>query len=147
MKRIARSAIVAHAAAELYALVEAIEKYPQFLPWCLATRVHERGPGGTRATLTVGLRGLKQSLTTQNANRPGESIDLRLVEGPFRRFAAAWRFTPLSPQACRIEFSLEYEFSSRTLGKLLAPLFDQIADTMVDAFTRRAAEVYGRAQG
>ncbi len=69
------------------------------------------------------------------------------MEGPFRRFAAAWRFTPLSPQACRIEFSLEYEFSSRTLGKLLAPLFDQIADTMVDAFTRRAGEVYGRAQG
>ena len=147
MKRIARSAIVERAAAELYALVEDIERYPQFLPWCLATRVHERGLRGTRATLTVGLRGLKQSFTTQNENRPGEAIDLRLVEGPFRRFAAAWRFTPLAPAACRIDFSLEYEFSSRALARLLAPLFDQIADTTVDAFIRRAEEVYGRAQG
>ncbi len=147
MKRTARSAIVEHAAREMFDLVEDIESYPKFLPWCLGATVQERGPAGTRATLTVGLRGLKQAFTTQNANRPGESIDLRLVEGPFRRFAAAWRFTPLSAQACRTEFSLEYEFSSRALGRLLAPLFDQIADTMVDAFTRRAEEVYGRAQG
>ena len=138
MKRIARSAIVERAAPEMFDLVEDIESYPKFLPWCLDATVHERSAAGTRATLTVGLRGLKQSFTTQNENRPGESIDLRLVEGPFRRFAAAWRFTPLSPRACRIEFSLEYEFSSRTLAKLLAPLFDHIADTMVDAFTRRA---------
>jgi len=138
MKRIARSAIVEHAAREMFDLVEDIESYPKFLPWCLDATVHERSAAATRATLTVGMRGLRQSFTTQNENRAGESIDLRLAEGPFRRFAAAWRFTSLSPDACRIEFSLEYEFSSRALGKLLAPLFDHIADTMVDAFTRRA---------
>src|SRR5712692_2703233 len=138
MKRIARSAIVAHAAAELYALVEAIEKYPRFLPWCLATRVHERGPDGTRATLTVGLHGMKQAFTTQNANHAGESIEMRLLRGPFRHFSAAWRFRAAGERACHIEFSMEYEFASRTLGKLLAPLFDHIADTMVDAFTHRA---------
>ena len=142
MKKVARSAIVEHSAAEMYALVEDIEAYPGFLPWCLAAVVHERRAGTTRATLTAGLAGLQQSFTTLNENRPGEAIDLRLVEGPFRHFGAQWRFVPLSPQACRIEFSLQYEFSSRALGRLLAPLFDGIADSMVDAFVRRAAQVY-----
>jgi ribosome-associated toxin RatA of RatAB toxin-antitoxin module len=142
VKQIARSAIVEHSAAEMYALVEDIEAYPQFLSWCVAAEVLERKPGSTRATLTVGVGGLRHSFTTRNENRPGEAIDMHLVEGPFRRFAGEWRFAPLSPRACRIEFSLQYEFSSRTLGRLLSPLFDGIADSMVDAFVRRAAQVY-----
>lgn len=146
MKKIARSAIVEHSAEQLYALVEDIEAYPRFLPWCVATQVLERVPGRTRAMLTVGMSGLRQAFTTENDNRPGEAIDMQLVEGPFRRFGATWRFSRLSDQACRIDFSLEYEFSSRALGRLLEPLFDKIADTMVDAFTRRAAEVYGTAR-
>jgi ribosome-associated toxin RatA of RatAB toxin-antitoxin module len=145
MKRITRSAIASHSAAELYALVEDIESYPRFLPWCLSTAVHERQAGTTRATLTVGVSGLRQSFTTLNENRPGEAIDLRLVEGPFKAFAAGWRFTPLGAAACKIEFSLEYEFASRALAGLLEPLFDRIADTMVDAFARRADEVHGTA--
>jgi ribosome-associated toxin RatA of RatAB toxin-antitoxin module len=144
MKRIARSAIVEHSAATLYALVEGIESYPEFLPWCLEAIVEERGIMTTRATLTVGVRGLKQSFTTQNENRPGESIEMRLLHGPFRHFRGAWRFIALGPDACRIEFSLEFQFASRALAKLLEPLFEQIADTMVDAFKRRADEVYGR---
>ena len=146
MKRIARSAIVERSAAQIYALVDDIEAYPSFLPWCVAARVEERAAAGTRATLTVGVRGLRQSFTTLNRGRPGKAIDLSLVQGPFRHFAAAWRFTALSEQASRIEFSLEYDFSSRALAKLLEPLFERIADTMIDAFTRRAAEVYGRAE-
>jgi ribosome-associated toxin RatA of RatAB toxin-antitoxin module len=142
MKRIARSAIVEHSAAEMYALVEDIESYPGFLPWCSGAAVHERRPGSTRATLTVGVRGLSHAFTTRNENRPGEAIDMHLVEGPFRRFEGHWRFVPLAARACRIEFSLRYEFSSRSLGRVLAPLFDGIADSMVEAFVRRAAEVY-----
>jgi ribosome-associated toxin RatA of RatAB toxin-antitoxin module len=126
----------------MYALVEDIEAYPGFLPWCTAAVVHERRPGATKATLTVGAGRLRHSFTTQNDNRPGEAIDLRLVEGPFRRFAGHWRFVPLAPRACRIEFSLRYEFSSRALGRVLAPLFHGIADSMVEAFVRRAAQVY-----
>jgi ribosome-associated toxin RatA of RatAB toxin-antitoxin module len=146
MKRIRRSAIVEHAAAELYALVDDIESYPQFLPWCVAARVHDRTPSTTRATLTVGLKGLRQSFTTQNDNRAAEAIDMRLVEGPFRNFSAAWRFSALSAGACKIDFSLEYEFSSRMLARMLEPLFDRIADTMVDAFARRADQVHGAAK-
>ena len=142
MKQIARSAIVEHSAAEMYALVEDIEAYPRFLPWCAAAVVHERRPDATKATLTVGLGGLRHSFTTLNENRPGEAIDMRLVEGPFRHFHGEWRFVPLGAHASRIEFTLQYEFSSRTLGRLLAPLFDGIADSMVEAFVRRAAEVY-----
>jgi ribosome-associated toxin RatA of RatAB toxin-antitoxin module len=141
MKRIARSAIVEHTAAEMYALVEDIEAYPSFLPWCAQSIVHERHPGRTRATVTARLGALRQSFTTENDNRPGEAITMRLVKGPFRRFTGEWRFVPLGDKACRIEFELEYEFASRTLGKVLAPLFDGIADSMVDAFVRRAHEV------
>jgi ribosome-associated toxin RatA of RatAB toxin-antitoxin module len=142
MKKIARTAIVEHSAEAMHALVEDVEAYPRFLPWCRAARVLERGAGGTRASLTVGLRGLRQSFTTLNQSQPGRSIDMRLVEGPFRRFDADWRFVPLSPDACRIEFSLAYEFSRRSLGRLLAPLFDGIADSMVEAFVRRAGEIH-----
>jgi ribosome-associated toxin RatA of RatAB toxin-antitoxin module len=143
MRRVTRSAIVPHSAAKLYALVDDIESYPRFLPWCTRAEVKSRSPGSTLATLTVGMRGVKQSFTTQNANRAPEAIDLKLVEGPFRRFAAAWRFQPLGEQACKVEFSMEFEFSSRALAALLQPLFERIADSMVDAFTRRADEVHG----
>jgi ribosome-associated toxin RatA of RatAB toxin-antitoxin module len=142
MKRIVRSAIVEHTAVQMYALVDDIESYPKFLPWCLAAAVHHRTPHSVRATLTAGMRGVRQSFTTQNANHPGHSIDMRLVHGPFRRFAAAWHFKPLSAHACKIEFALEYELSG-PLARVLAKLFDQIADTMVDAFTRRADEIHG----
>jgi ribosome-associated toxin RatA of RatAB toxin-antitoxin module len=143
MKRIARSAIVEHSAPEMFALVDDVESYPRFLPWCTAARVEERSGASVRATLTVGMRGLRQSFTTHNELRPGEGIDMRLVQGPFRRFAAAWRFRPLSEEACSVEFSLEYELAG-PLARLLEPLFDRIADTMVDAFTRRAGELYGK---
>jgi len=138
MKRIARSAIVERSAAELYALVEDIESYPRFLPWCLSAHVHERSPGRTVATLEVGVKGVRQSFTTENANRPGHAIDMRLLEGPFRRFAAHWRFSALGGHAAKIEFVLAYEFSSRLLAKALDPLFAHIADSMVKAFAERA---------
>lgn len=138
MKRIARSAIVERSAEALYALVEDIESYPSFLPRCLAAEVRERVPGRTVATLTFGFPGLRQSFTTENTNQPGRAIDMRLVEGPFRQFAAAWVFTPLGGEAAKIEFSLAYEFANPLLAKTLAPLFANLADSMVEAFRRRA---------
>jgi ribosome-associated toxin RatA of RatAB toxin-antitoxin module len=136
---------VPHAAQAIYALVEDIESYPRFLPWCHEAKVLERAPGHTRAALTVGVRGVRQSFTTRNENRPGESIAMRQEQGPFRAFTAQWRFRALAAHSCEVEFTLEYEFAGRVLAKLLEPVFDRIADTMVDAFTRRAGEVYGGA--
>src|SRR5438270_11057853 len=99
MKRVDRSAIVEHSAAQIFALVDGIEAYPRFLPWCVAAGVEERGPAGTRASLTVGVRGLRQSFITLNRSRRGDAIDLSLVRGPFRLFAAPSRFTALSARA------------------------------------------------
>jgi ribosome-associated toxin RatA of RatAB toxin-antitoxin module len=139
MKRIIRSAIVECSADAFYGLVEEIEAYPSFLPWCSAVQVRERAPGRTIATLTLAAKGLHHSFTTENANRPGLSIDMRLLEGPFKRFGAHWRFTPLSDHAAKVEFTLEYEFSSRVVAALLNPLFSRLADDTVTAFARRAA--------
>jgi ribosome-associated toxin RatA of RatAB toxin-antitoxin module len=143
MKRIARSALVEHSAAEMYALVEHIEAYPEFLPWCREARVRERTPERTVATLAVGLKGLRYEFTTENANRPHESIELALREGPFRHFAAHWRFAALGPQAARIEFAMEYEFAGTVVSRALGPVFGAIANTMVDAFKRRADAIHG----
>src|SRR5258706_4245222 len=123
MKKISRSAIVEHSAAQIYALVEDIEAYPKFLPWCREARVHERAAAETRATLTIGVGGLRQSVTTRNENRPGEAIDMRLVESPFREFTATWRFSPLSAGALPVQFSLPDEFSSRNPGPPPRPAF------------------------
>lgn len=143
MKEISRSAIVEHSAAEMYQLVDDIAAYPRFLPWCLEARVDDPGPP-KRATLTAGLKGIRQSFTTLNENHAARSIDMRLVEGPFRHFSASWRFTPLTEHACQIQFSMRYQFTSGPVSRLLAPLFNQIADTMVEAFTRRADELHPR---
>lgn len=138
MKSLTRSAIVECSAAAFYALVEDIESYPQFLPWCAAAGVRERTGSRTVATLTLAVKGVKQSFTTANQNDPGRAIDMRLLEGPFRHFQAGWRFTPLSESACKVEFSIAYEFSSALVGRLLDPVFGRIADSTVDAFRKRA---------
>jgi ribosome-associated toxin RatA of RatAB toxin-antitoxin module len=138
MKRIARSAIVECSAEAFYALVEDIEAYPTFLPWCAAAQVRERTAGRTVATLTLGVKGVRQSFTTENSNQPGRAIDMALLEGPFKRFGAHWRFTPLAAEAAKVEFTLEYEFSSRVVAALLEPVFSRLADGTVEAFARRA---------
>jgi len=145
MKRIARSAIIEHPAEAMFALVERIEAYPEFLPWCREARVLERDGARTRATLAVGLKGLRYAFTTENDNRPPSAIELKLVQGPFRHFAARWRFEPLGAQATRAQFEMEYAFSGPLVSRALGPLFEHIADTMVDAFKRRADAVYGSA--
>ena len=146
MKEIARSAIVEHTPEQMYGLVDDIESYPRFLPWCQDARVEEIA-GRKRATLTAGMAAVRQSFTTENENQPGRTIEMRLVEGPFRLFTATWRFAPLVSLGCHVEFALRYEFASRVLGRVLEPLFDKIAHTMVDAFTRRADELYGQHPG
>jgi ribosome-associated toxin RatA of RatAB toxin-antitoxin module len=137
MKRISRSAIVECGAADFCDLVEAIESYPEFLPWCVAAEFHERAPGRSTATLTLAAKGLRYSLTTENTHVRGQSIEMRLVKGPFKTFTAAWRFTPLGAAACKAEYTMEYEFSSRMVAAVLEPVFRRIADSTVDAFTKR----------
>jgi ribosome-associated toxin RatA of RatAB toxin-antitoxin module len=143
MRRIARSAIVECSPRQVYDLVEDIESYPQFLPWCVATQVRERTPGRTVATIVVGTP-LPQAFTTENTNVPGDSIDMRLLEGPFRTFEAHWKFAALGTAGTKIEFAIAYEFADPIAAMALERLFDHIAGTMVDAFTRRAERLYAK---
>jgi ribosome-associated toxin RatA of RatAB toxin-antitoxin module len=138
MKKVSRSAIVECSAEKFYGLVEAIESYPEFLPWCAAAEVLERAPGRTVAKLTLAIPGVRQSFTTENHNIPGRSMEMRLVEGPFRKFEASWHFTPLGKDACKAEFSLKYEFASPIAATALQPVFNRLADSTVEAFSRRA---------
>jgi ribosome-associated toxin RatA of RatAB toxin-antitoxin module len=144
MTGVSRSALVLFSAGQMFDLVEGVEQYPQFLPWCSGTAVSHRDPLITHATININYRGIKQSFSTENRKQPPELMSIRLVEGPFRALDGEWRFTPLGADACRIDFRLNYEFSSTLLEKLVGPVFGHIAGTMVDAFLKRADSVYGR---
>jgi len=133
-----RQAIVPHSAQRMYALVEDIESYPLFLPWCSRTEVVERSTGRVVATIHVDFRGVRQAFTTANRMQPGERIEMALVRGPFRDLAGEWRFRALSAAGCRVEFALAYQLASPLVGRVVGPVFDHIANTFVDAFVRRA---------
>ena len=145
MSTVGRSAIVNHSAQEMFSLVSDVESYPRFLPWCDRASVSERGAGRTVATLRIRLGILRDEFTTENLERAGERIDMKLVSGPFRSLEGGWRFTPLSERACKVELSLRYEFASGLLQKAVGAAFDEIANSLVDAFARQADLRYGAA--
>src|SRR5262245_50951993 len=115
MPEIARSALVAQSPARMFALVDAVEDYPRFLPWCSSTEVHHRDDATTRATIRIDYRGIRQSFTTENSKRAPEEMRIALVEGPFRSLEGGWRFTALGDHGCKVELRLRYEFSSGLL--------------------------------
>jgi ribosome-associated toxin RatA of RatAB toxin-antitoxin module len=143
MPSVSKSVLVPYAAPRMFDLVERVEDYPQFLPWCGGAQVHERADDRMIATIRIDFRGLRQSFTTENLHEPDRSIRMRLRDGPFSRLDGLWLFQPLRDDACKIEFSLEYAFAGALLSRALSPVFDQIAASFVDAFVRRAESVYG----
>lgn len=142
--KVSRSAIVPFSAEEMFALVEDIERYPDFLPWCGGAEVTSRDPVKTSATIHINYRGVRQSFSTDNRKYPPERMTMNLVQGPFRALDGEWRFVMLGAAASRVEFNLQYEFSSALLERLVGPVFGHIAGTMVDAFLKRAEQLYGR---
>lgn len=138
-----KSVLVGYSAQRMYDLVERVEDYPTFLPWCGGTEVKRQGGEAVVATVRIDYRGLKQSFTTENAHQAPHLIGMKLKEGPFSRLEGSWRFIPLNETACKIEFKLHYLFSSKILEKLVSPVFDYIANSFVDAFVKRAEEIYG----
>src|SRR5882762_9295812 len=145
MRIVDRSALVGHSAQKMYALVADVESYPQFLPWCDQASVSVRAPGRTVATVHVNFHGLMKEFTTENFNRPDVRIDMKLVSGPFRHLEGSWVFTALSEKACKVELTLRYQFANTMLEKIAGPAFHEITDTFVDAFVRRAEEIFGSA--
>ncbi|KAB2837417.1 MAG: type II toxin-antitoxin system RatA family toxin [Burkholderiales bacterium] len=143
MASVKKSVLVMHRAQEMFALVEGVESYPQFLPWCGRTQVLQRHETSMIASIEIAYHGVRQSFTTENRHTPPGEIVITLRDGPFRALDGAWRFTPLGEAACKVEFELHYEFSSRTLEKVVGPVFHHIAHSFIDAFVRRAEQIYG----
>lgn len=148
MKTVHKSVLIWFSAEEMFALVTDVARYPEFLPWCDHSRVVEQQLGGMTAEIGMSLGGFRKSFTTRNLHIEGRQVKLNLVDGPFKHLDGTWDFHPLTdpntqaPQrACRIELTLNYSFESM-FGALVGPVFDKIASTLVDAFVKRAEQVY-----
>lgn len=131
-----------HTAEQMFDLVDDVNRYTEFLPWCGGVEVHKQDEASTMATIHIDFHGLKQKFTTENAKTRPSTMTMQLKDGPFKSFDGLWQFTALSESACKIEFSLQYEFSSKLVEKVIAPVFSHIADTFVDGFVKRADDVY-----
>jgi len=141
LREVKKSVLVGYPAARMYDLVATVEDYPKFLPWCAGSEVTPGEEQTVLATLHIDYHGLKQSFTTRNCNSPSDRITIRLLHGPFRSLEGEWRFTTLAEAACKIDFSLRYEFANGLLERLVGPVFGHIANTLVDAFVQRAEKL------
>ena len=141
MREMHRSALVPYSAEQMFDLIEQVERYPEFLPWCTRTQLVERSDDIVAATGEVGFRELHVRVTTRNEKRRPEWMAIRMQDGSFRHFVGEWKLQPLGTLGCRIDFSLRYELALHT-ETLAGPLIDRAANQMVDAFVRRAEAVY-----
>ena len=143
MALVEKSVLIEYSAAQMYALVENVAAYPEFLPWCGGTEILKKEGDITRAAITIDFRGIKQRFSTENRADPPQLIEMSLLDGPFRQLDGNWRFKALGQDACKVEFRLHYEFSSKLLEKIVGPVFHFIASTFVDSFVKRARQLYG----
>lgn len=143
MAKVEKSVLAGYSASQMFELVDSVERYPEFLPWCGGTELMQRDENLTVATIRIDYMQVKQSFTTENAKQAPHAMTLSLKEGPFRSLEGSWRFIELNQKACKIEFHLSYEFSSKLLESVVGPVFSKIADNFVDAFIRRAEKIYG----
>ena len=146
MKTVQKSVLIWYSPQEMFDLVTSVQQYPQFLPWCDHTRVLEQDDNGMLAEVGIALSGIRHSFVTRNLHEPGRRVQMQLVKGPFSRLDGDWRFHTVgdgSQRAARVELLLNYGFDSVTLSKVVGPVFDRIAASMVDAFVKRAEQVYG----
>ncbi|HUN92991.1 MAG TPA: type II toxin-antitoxin system RatA family toxin [Burkholderiaceae bacterium] len=143
MHRIERSVIVPYAATQMFDLIATVEHYPRFLPWCAAARQFETGPGTTEATIEIAYRGVRSKFSTRNRLDRPASLTLELVDGPFKHLAGTWTLAPLGDAGCRVHLLLQYQFIAGPLGRAIAPVFDALAGSLVDAFVREAEARHG----
>src|SRR3954467_10533369 len=124
MREVKRSALIAEAPARMYALINDIERYPEFVPWCVAARVVERKDHEVVAALSIKRGPLKTEFTTRNLLEPDRRVLMKLVNGPFRVLEGLWSLTPLGDMGCRVELEMRFEFANRVAGALFEPLFE-----------------------
>ena len=143
MTTIHKSALVPYSAEQMYTLVDDIPAYPEFLPWCSGSKEITRCEDEVEASLDIAHSGVHKSFTTRNRLEINKTIEMQLVEGPFKHLHGIWRFEPLGDAGSKVMLDLEFEFSSKLLGMTFGPLFSKIASSLVDAFIQRAQKVYG----
>jgi ribosome-associated toxin RatA of RatAB toxin-antitoxin module len=143
MPIINKSALVEFKPQEMFNIVDDVDKYAEFLPWCGASSVLSRSEDEVKATIEIAHSGLRKSFTTLNRLQPGKIIEVQLVDGPFKHLHGFWRFEAIGDKGCKVSLDLEYEFSSKLLGVAIGPVFTQIANTFVDSFCKRAENIYG----
>jgi ribosome-associated toxin RatA of RatAB toxin-antitoxin module len=140
MREVKRSALIAESPARMFALINDIERYPEFVPWCTAARVDSRKEAEVVATLTIKRGPLRAEFTTRNLLEADKRVLMQFVSGPFRVLEGLWTLTPLGELGCRVELEMRFEFANRVAGTLFASLFEDTAAQLVDAFVRRARE-------
>jgi len=130
----------------MYHLVNDVRAYPEFLPWCGGSQELARTDDEVRARVDIAYGAIHKSFTTLNRLQKNKMIEISLVDGPFKHLHGFWRFEALDEKACKVSLDMEYEFSSRLISLTLGPVFSQIANSMMDAFCKRAEVVYGKAR-
>jgi ribosome-associated toxin RatA of RatAB toxin-antitoxin module len=143
MTHVQKSALVKYSALQMFDLVNDIEAYPRFLPWCAGSRIIKREGDVVEAELMISKGGFKKSFSTRNKIDPGGKITVSLLEGPFSFLEGVWNFMPLREDASKISLDLEFEMSSALASLAFGAVFNQICNTMVASFTERAKQVYG----
>lgn len=142
MKQVSRSALVSFSAEQMFNLVNDVARYPEFLPGCSGSRVIESSEQSMVASVDVSKAGISKTFTTSNVLVTGEVIVMHLVDGPFKTLRGGWYFTSLDEQACKVELKLEFEFSSKMIELAFGKIFHELTSNMVNAFTKRAKQVY-----
>jgi len=143
MTEISKTAVVPYTSNEMYALVNDIESYPAFLPWCIAAKILSKKEESLIATLSLAMGKIKQSFTTENTMLEGSRIDMRLIEGPFKHLSGYWKFNPEDEHSCNIQLHMNYEFKNKIIKYALGKVFYIVIDTMVESFVQRAQHIYG----
>lgn len=146
MTTVNRNAIVPYTSQQMYQLVDDINRYPEFLPWCEDAEEHQRKANEVEATLTLEWNGFIKAFTTRNTLHPFNKIEMRLLNGPFKRLEGHWTFTPLEEagqeKGCKVELSLEFEFINPMMSMMFSSMFEKISQEMVGCFIERAKSVY-----
>ena len=143
MPQVKKSALVPYSAEKMYQLVDDVPSYKEFLPWCGGSAEISRDTEEVVASITISKGSINKTFTTKNTSIDCSKINLELVDGPFKELVGHWSFRELKEDACKVSLELDYEFSNRLLGIAVGPVFNQIANTMVDSFVDRAKQVYG----
>ncbi|MEQ1516072.1 MAG: type II toxin-antitoxin system RatA family toxin [Usitatibacteraceae bacterium] len=144
MPLVEKSALVPFSTAQMFALVDDVERYPEFLPWCGGTRILARDALTTVATIEINYRGIRQSFTTSNTKQGYERMQIALTEGPFKQLDGEWEFTQLGDAGCKVALRMDYAFASSVLETAIGPVFGFITGNMIESFVTRADNLYGK---